>query len=68
MTGRSTMARFTGHGQRLGVETRRPDLLITAVDRAVAALGAGTSNRVGRAITGSRRVAPDPTIQPSDRS
>jgi hypothetical protein len=80
--GTSTTARVTGHGQRLRVETRRPDLLITSVDRVdvgraaellatagitvdvrgpggpVATLGAGTSNRVGRAITGSRRVSP----------
>jgi hypothetical protein len=81
--GRSTTALVTGHGQRLRVETRRPDQLITAVDRVemgraaellaaagitvdvcgprgpVATLGAGTSNRVGRAITGSRHVAAD---------
>jgi hypothetical protein len=80
--GTSTTARVTGHGQRLRVETGRPDLLINAVDRVevgraaellaasgitvdvcgprgrVATLGAGTSNRIGRAITGSRHVAP----------
>lgn len=81
--GDSTTARVTGHGQRVRVETERPDVLLAAVDRTdvgriaellaatgisvavhgphgpVATLGAGTSNRFGRAITGSSRVAPD---------
>jgi hypothetical protein len=79
--GPSSTASVTGHGQRIRVQVQRPEVLLTAVERAdvgrvadllaasgitvtvhgpggpLATLGAGTSTRFGRMVTGSSRVA-----------